>query len=274
VDGAGKTHVYYTQEQHPSFKCTHAGAACSCTLKHPTHDEGGCKQLESKAIAGKTLGVGGDCTDSGKNTAAPTAAPTPAPARLPLWKGADVAADAQDAADGATINLMAGTFVWSRTVVPIGKTLTITGAGKGVTILDAGNVRRFFGSESNAMTLVLCDLTLENGNGYVDQTKALGGNGRTPVGFGSTWGEYPEPQGAYGGAFRLNAGSVLTATGVEFKGNHCDQVRCERAPQSRRAPSGPRVVVVGCHVGVSTREVRGGNERGVGGGARRAGRRG
>jgi 6-phosphogluconolactonase (cycloisomerase 2 family) len=63
------THVFFTSAQHPSFKCTHSGPACSCTLRHPTHHTGGCQQVESKA-AGKTLDTGGDCTDSGKDTPA------------------------------------------------------------------------------------------------------------------------------------------------------------------------------------------------------------
>ena len=74
VDAQGYTHVYYKDTQHPSFKCTHSGSTCACTLQHPTHHKGGCKQLESKA-ASKLLDTGGDCTDSGKNTAAPTPAP-------------------------------------------------------------------------------------------------------------------------------------------------------------------------------------------------------
>ena len=78
VDAQGYTHVYYQDTLHPSFKCTHSGSTCACTLQHPTHHKGGCKQLESKA-AGKILDTGGDCTDSGKNTPAPTPAPTPPP---------------------------------------------------------------------------------------------------------------------------------------------------------------------------------------------------
>jgi hypothetical protein len=66
VDDAGFTHVYYTSTQHPSFKCTHAGTVCTCTLKHPTHDTGGCKQVESKTN-GKLIDGGGDCTETGKD---------------------------------------------------------------------------------------------------------------------------------------------------------------------------------------------------------------
>ena len=83
VDVSGKTHVYYTTAQHPSFKCTHTGSTlpvqrqshnvqqlivhtCACTLQHPTHHKGGCKQFESKAL-GKILYHAGDCTASGQD---------------------------------------------------------------------------------------------------------------------------------------------------------------------------------------------------------------
>ena len=67
-----------------------------------THHKGGCKQLESKA-AGKILDTGGDCTDSGKNTAAPTPAPTPPPTPV-VWAGSDLAADVALMTDHATTN--------------------------------------------------------------------------------------------------------------------------------------------------------------------------
>ena len=82
IDSTGLTHVFFTSSIHPSFKCTHSNATCACTLKHPTHHRGGCMQLESKA-AGKLFDVGGDCSNSGKDTAAPTAAPTQAPTVAP-----------------------------------------------------------------------------------------------------------------------------------------------------------------------------------------------
>ena len=66
VDANGNTHVYYSSAQHPSFKCTHTGASCTCTQKHPTHHSGGCQQFESK-VAGKLLTHAGDCTESGKD---------------------------------------------------------------------------------------------------------------------------------------------------------------------------------------------------------------
>ena len=69
VDVSGRTHVYYTMAQHPSFKCTHTGSTCACTLQHPTHHKGGCKQFESKAL-GKILYHAGDCTETGKDAPA------------------------------------------------------------------------------------------------------------------------------------------------------------------------------------------------------------
>ena len=66
VDVSGLTHVYYTTAQHPSFKCTHTGSTCACTLQHPTHHKGGCKQFESKAL-GKIIYHAGDCTASGQD---------------------------------------------------------------------------------------------------------------------------------------------------------------------------------------------------------------
>jgi hypothetical protein len=66
VDVSGRTHVYYSMAQHPSFKCTHTGSTCACTLQHPTHHKGGCKQFESKAL-GKILYHAGDCTASGQD---------------------------------------------------------------------------------------------------------------------------------------------------------------------------------------------------------------
>jgi hypothetical protein len=65
VDSAGRTVVHYTNDLHPSFKCTHQSATtCSCTSNHPTHHKGGCQQFDHFA-SGKTLNSGGDCTDSG-----------------------------------------------------------------------------------------------------------------------------------------------------------------------------------------------------------------
>jgi hypothetical protein len=210
VDAQGYTHVYYQDTLHPSFKCTHSGSTCACTLQHPTHHKGGCKQLESKA-AGKLLDTGGDCTDSGKNTPAPTPAPTPA-----VWAGSDLAADVALMTDGATINLAAGTFAWTSEVSVWHKTLTLTGAGKGVTILDAGVApgvapRRFFTLNTySGSTLVLRALTLRNGKA-------------------STSGSY-----LYGGAIFLKTGSTLDARDVEFKDNSAVYVR---HPTPRRSPA-------------------------------------
>jgi hypothetical protein len=208
VDGAGKTHVYYSAAQHPSFKCTHAGAVCSCTLKHPTHDKGGCKQLESKA-AGKLIDGGGDCTNSGKNTPAPTAAPTAAP-----WAGSDLAADVGRMADGATINLAAGTFAWKSQVACNGKTLTLTGAGKTATVLDAGGARRFF-SLGSGCSLSLRGMTLHNG-------KSSGSD-----------------LNSFGGAINVKDGASLDARDVEFKDNSAP-VRAAPPHGCRAAPPAPR----------------------------------
>ena len=70
VSADGRTHVFFKHSQHTSFKCTHSGATCSCTLKHPTHNKGGCREIESK-LAGKLMVTAGDCTDSGKDDACP-----------------------------------------------------------------------------------------------------------------------------------------------------------------------------------------------------------
>jgi hypothetical protein len=207
VDAQGITHVFYVHAQHPSFKCTHSGSTCACTLQHPTHHKGGCKQLESKA-AGKLLDTGGDCTDSGKNTAAPTPAPTPPPTPV-VWAGSDLAADVALMTDGATINLAAGNFAWTSDVTCAGKTLTLTGAGKGATVLDAGGVRRFFTLNSGC-TLVLSKLSLRNGKVKDNQ---------------------------YGAAILANSGSTLDARDMEFKDNSAGYVRHSRAtalPPPRR----------------------------------------
>jgi len=169
--------VNYSPAFHPSFKCTHSGSTCACTLQHPTHHKGGCKQLESKAT-GKLIDTGGDCTDSGKTT----------------WAGSDLAADVALMTDGATINLAAGTFAWTSQVRCTGKTLTLTGAGKGATILDAGLARTFFFLDSGC-TLVLSKLSMRNGN---------------------SGGGWPFDRG---GAIYAQYGSTLHASDVEFKGN-------------------------------------------------------
>jgi hypothetical protein len=61
----GETRVEYSNDKHPSFKCAHSGLSCSCTLKHPTHHTGLCRQFDHSN--GKTFGIGGDCTASGLN---------------------------------------------------------------------------------------------------------------------------------------------------------------------------------------------------------------
>jgi hypothetical protein len=88
----------------------------------------------------------------------------------------------------------AGTHAWSSEVTCAGKTITLAGAGKGATILDAGGARRFFTLNSGC-TLVLRALSLRNGKTS-----------------GSGW-------DSYGGAILAKSGSTLSARDVEFKGN-------------------------------------------------------
>jgi len=70
VDSAGRTIVQYDTAVHASFKCTHTGgSSCSCTLKHPSHHHGGCKQIVARTAYGtmKTHSVHGDCSNNGRN---------------------------------------------------------------------------------------------------------------------------------------------------------------------------------------------------------------
>jgi len=106
-----------------------------------------------------------------------------------------VALDVAQMRHGATINLAAGTFAWKREVACNGKTITLVGAGKGATILDAGGARRFF-TLGSGCTLVLRGLSLRNG-------KASGSF----------------PANGAGGAILVNSGGTLSARDVEFKGN-------------------------------------------------------
>jgi hypothetical protein len=210
--------VYYKDTQHPSFKCTHSGSTCACTLQHPTHHKGGCKQLESKA-AGKILDTGGDCTDSGKNTAAPTPAPTPPPTPV-VWAGSDLAADVALMTDGATINLAAGNFAWTSEVTCSGKTLTLTGAGKSATVLDAGGARRFF-TLIKGCTLILSKMSLRNGKTNANHE------------FGGAI--YVKCE-SHKGALCIGS-STLDARDMEFKDNFAGYVRHSRAtalPPPRR----------------------------------------
>jgi predicted outer membrane repeat protein len=176
VDASGYTHVFYHSTQHPSFKCTHTDATTCTCVTHPTHNTGGCKQFESK-LAGKHVEGGGDCTDSGKD-------PT-------FWTGADLAAHVQHTTSTEPIHLASGTFAWSSEVsCTTSRTITLNGAGKGVTILDANKAHRFF-TLSNGCSLILNDLTMINGEGGV----------------------------AGGGAIMMPGTANLDATDVEFKDN-------------------------------------------------------
>jgi hypothetical protein len=126
------------------------------------------------------------------------------------------------AADGAEFWLAASTVVWGSKVTCNGKTVTIVGAGKGTTVLDAGWPARAaanrspiawpggsypFFSLSSGCTLVLRSLSMQNGKSDF-----------------------------YGGAISMYDGSTLDARDVEFKGNSAYYVRHTRpAMQPRRS---------------------------------------
>jgi hypothetical protein len=62
---------------HQHFACTHAAdGACSCT-GHPTHGDGGCKQMILQG--GKKVTAGGECVTTGSPTSSPTLSPTASP---------------------------------------------------------------------------------------------------------------------------------------------------------------------------------------------------
>ena len=79
----GHTLVQFDTELHPSFHCSHNAAQtkCSCQFEHPTHARGKCKSFAH--TDGTHHAIGGDCTESGRNTEAPTPAPTNAPTKAP-----------------------------------------------------------------------------------------------------------------------------------------------------------------------------------------------
>jgi len=60
----GHTVVSYTANIHPSFKCSHTGGSCKCTV-HPTHAQGKCREFDHSD--GVNHKVSGDCTASGVN---------------------------------------------------------------------------------------------------------------------------------------------------------------------------------------------------------------
>jgi hypothetical protein len=64
----GETSVQYTSALHPSFTCAHKGPVCLCTLNHPTHALGQCRQLTHTDA--KTYDISGDCGLSGRNAVA------------------------------------------------------------------------------------------------------------------------------------------------------------------------------------------------------------
>jgi hypothetical protein len=182
----GHTRVNYSPAFHTSFKCTHPGGICTCVIL--TNTIGVCKSVSHN---GATAMVEGQEADCGPVT----------------WTGSDLASDVEAMADGATIHLAAGTYAWKSYQnqdakdrgIPNGegiclgcdgksKTITLIGAGKGATVLDAGGARRF--CKIKGGTLVLRDLSMVNADHY-----------------GS------------GGAFNLRSGTFLDARNVEFKDN-------------------------------------------------------
>ena len=65
VTASGRTVVEYRSDLHPSFKCSHAGSVCSCTVKHPTHHTGSCREFDHTDSS--TFKIDGDCSDGGLN---------------------------------------------------------------------------------------------------------------------------------------------------------------------------------------------------------------
>jgi hypothetical protein len=61
----GETRVEYASALHPSFTCAHKGLACKCSLAHPTHALGQCRQITHTDA--KTYDISGDCGLSGRN---------------------------------------------------------------------------------------------------------------------------------------------------------------------------------------------------------------
>lgn len=74
----GATLIKATKAQHTQgYKCTHTTSTttCSCTMKHPTMESGGCQEVVHGST---TLFIGGDCTGNAAttNTASATTATT------------------------------------------------------------------------------------------------------------------------------------------------------------------------------------------------------
>ena len=61
----GRTIVHFTDNMHPSFKCTHTGSTCSCVSNHPTHHKGGCREFDHNGKNLNLNGSSGGCTDAG-----------------------------------------------------------------------------------------------------------------------------------------------------------------------------------------------------------------
>ena len=78
----------------------------------------------------------------------------------------DVATCVANAADGATINIAAGTHAWSTEVTVQNKRVTIVGAGEALTTLDRNQGGRFFFVE-NGGHVTLKHLTVTKGTSTV-----------------------------------------------------------------------------------------------------------
>jgi hypothetical protein len=134
------------------------------------------------------------------------------------------------ASDGAEFRVGAATITWTSDVV-CSKTVTVTGAGKGVTILDAGSARRFFSLQSGC-ALTLKYLSLRNGKPlgrpYGGAINVGGGiNVGDPPGQSSldaTGVEFKDGEGLYGGAVYVTGGSSASFTSCDFKSNFANCV--------------------------------------------------
>jgi hypothetical protein len=212
VVSGGHTVVNYSPSFHTGFKCAHTGATCACTL-HPTHQKGGCKEIVG--TNGVSVQHAGDCTDSGLN---------PPPSNVEIT----------NAADGAVINLPAGIHKWDNEVRCWGKTLTVIGAGKGVTIIDAArqdtpNANGVYETRSiaRASHTWLNDNTSGQSRHFVVSTGCklilkgvtlINANSHRPSGW------------LVGGSIMVCQNGILEATDVEFKDNYAVRAHPLRTP--------------------------------------------
>jgi hypothetical protein len=176
------------------------------------------KSLAHGGYAGKFTQHGGDCTDSGLN---------PPPSNVEI----------NDAADGAVITLPAGTHKWDNEVHCRGKTLTVLGAGKGVTIIDVarqdtpdvnGKYERRYLAHPDLNSETKGDGTIYNEYGRYD---TVGSSRHFTVDAGCKLilkgvtlinGNMRQGSGAFpvGGSILVNHDGRLEATDVEFKDSY------------------------------------------------------